>query len=580
MLHDALPLVTTLHIEKASQLRAGTVSNHLRDVRSISICNLFRTNSIGEATEIDEHIATQSVPFISKRFPHLESVSFWGADGDNLLSLDLSVDNPDGIYQLFDSFSSAFDCRSIPNNLQINGLRCPQSLFANTGDCKVCKRVCKMFPLERIGDIDLCLPIATSKELIMSRRGGRDYLQSEIRFMQLLGTFFPYVPSDFCLVGYDEVQDELDSIITSSKFDVTKISQEDMLIAITRHFPDNISVYLHEDSFDYLKKTIGLPISNDLLDPDAVRVENLDRMVEHIMEETSSLQKSMNQMKSLLQLEGQDSLIQRVTESGVLPKLIEFLQRDNDNDLQLAAIDIMAISGTSEHDIEIVELGAIPPLVHLLSSSRSEIPLEAALALGNIAAGSPDNRDLVLQARAMQPLLKLLKDHQTIEINSVRDYTWVFSTLCEGMYLKKHPDFKLASRSLSILSELVHHRDDQVVAYACWALSRLSQGDTTALWGFWGRIRTSAAGIQSMIDIGVIPKVILLLDKHKRPVIRKTAILAFANMTLRGSMKQIKYFVDQGCIAPLLDLLVEEDVGSVRYALRAFRTVSKVEIFV
>ena len=479
--------------------------------------------------------------------------------------------NPGGIYQLFDSFSSAFDSGDLPHNLQLVGLRCPSTLLANTGDCKVCKRICKKFPLECIFNIDLCLPFATSNEIILSRRGGRNYLQSETRFMQLLGTFFPYVPSDFCLVGYDEVQDELDSIITSSKFDVTKVSQDDVLNAITRHFPNHISLYLHKDSFDYLKTTVGLPISNYLLDPLAARVENLDRMIYHIMGETDLLQKSMNQMKSLL-LEGQDSPIQRVMESGVLPKLIEFLQRDNDNNLQLAAIDIMTLTGTSEHDIEIVELGAIPLLVHLLGSSYSDIPLEAALALGNIAAGSPDDRDLVLQARAMQPLLKLLENHQTSDLESVRDYTWVLYHLCGGSKaLQSQPDFNLVRPSLSILSELVDHSDEGVLLDACRALHCFSLCKSQA---YLGVRKRSAAGVEDMIDVGLIPKLILLLNNDERLAVRRAVVGVFVNMTSKSSMHQIKYVVKQGCIPPLLNLLEGEDVDIVICALKTLRNVS------
>ena len=41
-LYDALPFVSALHIYKSSELRIGLVSKQLRDVRSISIYNLFR----------------------------------------------------------------------------------------------------------------------------------------------------------------------------------------------------------------------------------------------------------------------------------------------------------------------------------------------------------------------------------------------------------------------------------------------------------------------------------------------------------------------------------------------------------
>ena len=162
MLHNALPLVTTLHIEKASQLRIGVVSNHLRDVHSVTICNLFSWNNNTLHIQTDEDIATQSVHFLS-RLPNLESVTFSGKDGDSLCSLNsgwiLGDDQRGCIYSLLDAFIGAFNCKSLPNNLQIIGLSCPKRFGrGSSGDCRICKRVCKMFPIKHIGDIDMCLP--------------------------------------------------------------------------------------------------------------------------------------------------------------------------------------------------------------------------------------------------------------------------------------------------------------------------------------------------------------------------------------------------------------------------------------
>jgi len=78
-----------------------------------------------------------------------------------------------------------------------------------------------------------------------------------------------------------------------------------------------------------------------------------------------------------------------------------------------------------------------------------------------------------------------------------------------------------------------------------------------------------------MIDIGVIPKLTLLLKRNTgRPVVRKSAVQVFANMTHGGSMEQIKHLVDQGCIAPLLDLLLGKDTENVINVLKTLYNVS------
>jgi len=292
ILNDALPLVTTLHISKASQLSAGIVSNHLRDVRSVTIYNLFHLQSPGEV-HTNEDIATQSVPFlIATTFPQLESVAFWGKSGDNLLSLnDVIIDDDQRgcIYNLLDSLSGAFSCRAIPNNLQIIGLSCPNTTVDTDGSCQTCKRICNKFPLGITGDIDLCLPFARSNEIIMSREGGRDYLNSETRFMQLLGkSHVSTSRNDFCIIGHDrEVRNELTRMVEASQVDIKKLNL-DAVKAIKKRHPNSTSVYyLSGDSFDLLK-SIGILINDDKLDPDAIRVENLARMTRSVMEESDS----------------------------------------------------------------------------------------------------------------------------------------------------------------------------------------------------------------------------------------------------------------------------------------------------
>ena len=295
MLNNVLPLVTTLYIEKASQLRLGIVSNHLRDVHSVTICNLFQKNSESNRIQVNDDIATNSVFFLS-RFPYLERVTFLGKDGNGLYHPIRSIINEDqrgSVHHLLDSFSAAFDCRHIPQKLQIIGLCCPKNGL--TRNCKTCNKICRKFPFDSILDVDLCILYTSMKETIESRQGGKDYLQSESRFfMQLLskgkGRVYQASSGLCCIIQYPIwVINYMKGFAESSNVDVTKLNPDDVVKAITRHYPNNITVYLSEQSFDHLKTTVGLPISNDLMNPNATRVENLYRMVKHIMEETDVL---------------------------------------------------------------------------------------------------------------------------------------------------------------------------------------------------------------------------------------------------------------------------------------------------
>ena len=158
-----------------------------------------------------------------------------------------------------------------------------------------------------------------------------------------------------------------------------------------------------------------------------------------------------------VQVEQVSKMVRLIVESGVLTKLVEFLSRDTDNSLQLAATSmILMLSNssspvyTSENVEELVRLGVIQPLVHLLGSSHTEESRlvnisqssAAAGALGNITREGPDYRDLILQSGVIEPLLKLLENHETSDLDSVRMYAWALTNLCQGT---PKPDFNITS---------------------------------------------------------------------------------------------------------------------------------------
>lgn len=226
----------------------------------------------------------------------------------------------------------------------------------------------------------------------------------------------------------------------------------------------------------------------------ASKLEQLPAMVQGVMGNDPAVQtECTTQFRRLLSIE-KNPPIQQVIDAQVVPRFVEFLQRDDNPALQFEAAWALTniASGTSEHTKVVMEVGAVPIFVRLLMSPNDDVREQAVWALGNIAGDSPPCRDLVLQAGAMQPLLMQL--HQNSKLSMLRNATWTLSNFCRG---KPQPDFEMVRPALPTLAQLIFSPDEEVLTDACWALSYLSDGPNEK--------------IQAVIESGIIRRLVELL---------------------------------------------------------------------
>mmetsp|Transcript_23234 Transcript_23234/g.64419 ORF Transcript_23234/g.64419 Transcript_23234/m.64419 type:complete len:561 (-) Transcript_23234:1289-2971(-) len=328
-------------------------------------------------------------------------------------------------------------------------------------------------------------------------------------------------------------------------------------------------------SSEFVPMGASKPVSN-------AKLEELPAMVEGVMGNDPAIQcECTTRFRRLLSIE-KNPPIQNVIDVGVVPRFVEFLQRDDNPALQFEAAWALTniASGTSDHTKVVMEVGAVPIFVRLLLSPNDDVREQAVWALGNIAGDSPPCRDLVLQAGAMQPLLQQL--HQNSKLSMLRNATWTLSNFCRG---KPQPDFEMVRPSLPTLSQLIFSPDEEVLTDACWALSYLSDGpnekiqavieagvcrrlvelllnpspavQTPALRTVGNIVTGNDLQTQFIINNNALPCLLALLSSPKKGI-RKEACWTISNITA-GNKEQIQAVVENNIIPPLIQLLTNAE---------------------
>uniref|UniRef100_A0A1D1XJH4 Importin subunit alpha-1b n=2 Tax=Anthurium amnicola TaxID=1678845 RepID=A0A1D1XJH4_9ARAE len=234
-------------------------------------------------------------------------------------------------------------------------------------------------------------------------------------------------------------------------------------------------------------------------------------------------------------------------------------------------------SGTSEHTQAIIEHGAVPILAQLLSSPSEDVREQAVWALGNVAADSTSCRNHVLENGVLVPLLSLLNPQSRLSM--LRNATWALSNVVQGKTSLQTEQIKSA---LTVLQQLIHSIDEDILTNACQALSYLSKGTSDkiqavidanvcgrlvelirhptpsvllpALWTVGNIVTGDDTQTQFVIDTGLLFCLHQLLTQYHPKTFRKEACWIISNITA-GNNAQIQAVVDANIIPPLVQLL-------------------------
>lgn len=185
-------------------------------------------------------------------------------------------------------------------------------------------------------------------------------------------------------------------------------------------------------------------------------------------------------------------------------------------------------SGTTSHCRAVIDAGAIPPLLGLLSSPSVDAREQAVWCISNIAGDCAAYRDALLSCGAMPRVIEMIERTAVAgQLTPLRNATWALSNLVRG---KPAPSRDHVLPALPTLAKLLHLDDAELSADTVWALAYIAEADS--------------AFINSIVEAGCVPRMLHHLEFSVQNV-QVPALRALSNM-LTGSDESTQAVLDGG----------------------------------
>lgn len=227
--------------------------------------------------------------------------------------------------------------------------------------------------------------------------------------------------------------------------------------------------------------------------------------------------------------------LKEVIDSGTVPILLGLLSQ-SDSEIQLeAAWALINLASDSDSTKCLVEAGAIPQFINALQTDNLRLIDQIIWALGNIAGESAEYRQLVLHHGVMPLVISILE--QAAYTPLLRTAAWALSNLCRGR--DPYPSWKIISTAIPTLSRLLHSDEPELVVEACNTISSLTE---------FGTHRVNA-----IIAANIPRKLVQLLDSGL--VAQQIPSLRSIGNIVTGTAEQTQHIINCDPFPSLLRLL-------------------------
>ena len=231
--------------------------------------------------------------------------------------------------------------------------------------------------------------------------------------------------------------------------------------------------------------------------------------------------------------------IDDVINAGLVPSFVTMLGHP-DTKLQFEAAWCLTniASGTSQQCNSVVQHNGIPALVALMASPELDVCEQAVWAIGNIAGDCPQLRDLVLTSGATDKVIKMIEATASMgQMGPLRNAVWALSNLMRG---KPQPAATYVAAAIPVLARLLMIQDDEVMMDTCWALSYVSDGGDD--------------NIDLVVTAGCVVPLMTILRERQETRTRTPALRTLCNI-LTGSHSATQAVLDAGILEVLPDAI-------------------------